>query len=192
MIFYTTQRLLDAGVCEQGRVDSLAAMERDGLTLDTPVSAVWGMGVGGVPGTLWGMCAVLPQYRGGAIDVLWQFVLVTATRHAGATYPQPLQLLRNLALGHLQNLVPAREKLRIAALDEADGPQGRAIALMLYQAMDDAVLLNIRATQVAEQAMLAATHHETNLISDSTQRYKAEYRMQFKQFCAILNGESPT
>lgn len=192
MIYSTVQRAIDAGVCEQGRVDSVAAAERDGVKLTDPVSAVWCLDNCGVPGTLWAMRYVPKSSEGEAIKALWAFIMATVLRHTAGSYDRYVLLLHNMAHDHKQNLYPARQILRALSTSEGEAPALRAVTLMLYQAMDDATPLNVRAVQVCEQAMIAAVHDTSSLNPDSTQRYKAEYKLQFKQLKAILNGETAT
>jgi hypothetical protein len=193
MIYSTVKRVCDAGVCEQGQIDSHAALERDGLKDTDRVTAVWCLDNCGVPGTLWGLGHVLPSSQAEATHVLWAYMLKTTERftrgNPGAYYVAAWHKLNALARGHKLNLTPVYQGLRAESSNENNPPGTRAIALMFYKALQDGPL-NLRAVEVCEQAMLAATHAKNEVVPD-TAAYKAEYKLQFQQLRNLLNGVEP-
>ncbi len=193
MIYWRIQDLYDADICEAGRVDCEAYMAETGKTTKDWLTAVEGL-FGGVAGTVWGMGFVKKGCEAEARDALSRFIILTVTNHVAhyagknTIYPKAMRRLDNFLLGHTQNLGPTREGLRLDSMDECLSARDRAVALMLYVALDERTALNVRAVRVSEQAMLAATYHEGHAVP-STDAYKAEYQRQYDQLKGILEGE---
>ena len=188
MIYWRIQDLYDANICAQGREDCEAYMARTGHTPLDWLTAVEGL-FGGVAGTVWGLGFTKKSSEAKARDALSRFILKTAQRYTRFTFlpPHVLAKLDALLRGATINLVPMREELRSLSVGEQWSPFIRAVALMMYVALDDRTALNVRAVRVSEQAMLAATYREGHAVP-STEAYKEEYQQQYDDLKGILEG----
>lgn len=189
MILWCIQDLYDAGICDAGRVDCEDYMLCTGLKTTSWLTAVEGL-FGGVAGTLWGMGYVKKGCEAEAANALSLFILKTAERYEcwSVDNKSLWKKLEQLYRGHTFNLLPLRESLRKTTVAEELRPQTRAVAMLYYIATNTHMPLNIRAVQVSEQAMLAATYSEGHAVP-STEAYKAEYQRQYDQLKGILEGE---
>lgn len=184
MIYWRIQDLYDADICALGREDCEAYMAQTGHTPQDWLTAVEGL-FGGVAGTVWGMGFPKKSSEAAARDALSRFILKTAERYALAGGPGAMQNLDWLLQGHTINMAHRLEAMRFLATDERLGAYTRAVALMFYVALDEAVPLNVRAVRVSEQAMLAATYREGHAVP-STEAYKEEYQQQYDDLKEIL------
>ena len=187
MIYSTVKQVADAGVCEEGRRDSYAALERDGLKDTDAVTAVWCLDNCGVPGTLWALKYVERGSEAEANQALWQFILLVVYRASGP-YHYVLSLVNELAKGKKMNLDRTRGRWRSDATNEGLTPMHRAQALLVYRATEQAESLNVRAVEVFQSAMEIASLSEGHAVS-SKDRWKAEYQWMFATLRAILSGE---
>jgi hypothetical protein len=189
MIYWRIQDLYDADICEQGRVDCEAYMAKTGIKPTDWITAVEGL-FGGVAGTVWGMGFPKKGSVAEARDALSRFIVRTAqraTKDCSEAVFAIVVKLDQLLRGHKFNLAVTKARLRKDSCDELLRPRERALALLLYVALDETVPLNVRAVRVSEQAMLAATYHEGHAVP-STEAYKAEYQRQYDDLKAILEG----
>jgi hypothetical protein len=177
MITSTIKRVCDAGVCEEGRVDSYAAAAKDGLKDTDEITAQWCLKNCGVPGTLWAM---------GHVDAKSKAESERALARFESPYPGTQAILSALLRGIQMNLGPAREKLRKASADQSMDAGYRARALLFYRALDGKAPLHERCIEVAEQAILAAAHADGHAVA-STEAYRAEYRAQYSNLQFILD-----
>jgi hypothetical protein len=187
MIYSTVKKVCDAGVCDEGRRDSYAGLERDGLKDTDRISAVWCLDNCGVPGTLWALKYVDRRSEAEAFQALWKFILAVVKRSSGR-YGVHIGQLEFLAQGHRFNLDRTREHLRLETMEEHYRPMRRAQALMVYRALDQKEDLNVRAVEVFQQAMEIASCSEGHAVA-SQDRWKAEYQWMFQTLRAILSGE---
>jgi hypothetical protein len=186
MITSTIKRVCDAGVCEEGRVDSYAAAAREGLKDTDEITAQWCLKNCGVPGTLWAMGHVDAKSKAESERALARWLTSTALRFE-SPYPGTQAILSALLRGIQMNLGPAREKLRKASADQSMDAGHRARALLFYRALDGKAPLHERCIEVAEQAILAAAHADGHAVA-STEAYRAEYRAQYSNLQFILDN----
>ena len=187
MIWTTCKRIFDAGVCEQGRVDGQAGMDKLGVKPEDKVTMLMGLENGcGVPGMLWCMGHALPRSQDESNRALWAFILATA-EHVGlpdAPAESALRKLAALATGARMNLVPLRAALMMQVRDDTQSACKQAIARLYFLALDDGEGLNNRAVQVSEQAMMAANYASGSTLA--SEAYKPEYQWQYNMLHAIL------
>jgi len=187
MILSTVKRVCDAGVCEQGRIDSYAALAKTGRKDTDHMTPQWCLEHCGVPGTLWAMGHVFQHCEAEANAKLWMFIVATLQRYSGEGLSDAFMKIGDMAKGHKQNLTAVRAKLREQATDSSAGPYSRAVGAMFYRASSETTQLFDKACIVAEQAMLAATHKDDHPVGGDG--WKAEYQIQYASLMQILDME---